>query len=170
MKHAPAPTASDQRGPKWLATQPTIGAPIVVPPSATPTRSAITLPRMDGSVESCMMLFVPLVKVRAAAPLTARAAANHQYPGASAARVQPSPKTPAPIDRDAKPGFFRPAANNAPESEPTAMMEESRPKARASQWKTFTAIVEMKIGKFSPKVPIRNNMTRIALRSGLFHT
>jgi hypothetical protein len=33
---------------------------------------------MDGSVESCMMLFVPLVKVRAAAPPTARAAANHQ--------------------------------------------------------------------------------------------
>ena len=117
-----------------------------------------------------MMLFVPLVKVRAAAPLTARAAANHQYPGASAARAQPSPKTPAPLDRDAKPGFFRPAANNAHESEPAAMMEESRPKARASEWKTFTAIVEMKIGKFSPKVPIRNNMTRIALRSGLFHT
>jgi MFS family permease len=54
--------------------------------------------------------------------------------------------------------------------EPTAMMEESRPKARASEWKTFTAIVEMKIGKFSPKVPIINNMTRIALRSGLLHT
>ena len=96
MKHAPAPTASDERGPKRLATQPPIGATIVNPPSATPTRSAITLPRMDGSVESCMMLFVPLVKVRAAAPLTARAAANHQYLGARAARVQPSPKTPAP--------------------------------------------------------------------------
>jgi hypothetical protein len=35
-----------------------------------PTRSAITLPRIAGSVESCMMLFVPLVKVRAAAPMT----------------------------------------------------------------------------------------------------
>src|ERR1035437_10731193 len=112
-----------------------------------PTRSAITLPRMAASVESCMMLFVPLVKVRAAAPLTARAAANHQYPGASAAREQPSPKTPAPIDRDAKPGFFRPAANNAPESEPTAMMEESRPKARASERKTCMAILEMKMGE-----------------------
>src|ERR1700728_1306298 len=147
-----------------------MGAPIVIPPSATPARSALTLPRMDGSAESCMMLFVPLVKVSAAAPVTARAAANHQYPGASAARVQPSPKTPAPIDRDAKPDFLRPAANNAPESEPTAMMEESRPKARASEWKIFTAIVEMKIGKFSPKVPTRNKMTRIALRSGLLHT
>jgi hypothetical protein len=94
----------------------------------------------------------------------------HKYPGVSAARVQPSAKTPAPIDRDAKPGFFRPAANYAPESESTAMMEESRPKARASERKTFRAIVEIKIGKFSPKVPIKNYMTRIALRSGLLHT
>jgi len=44
-----------------------IGAPIGVPPSAMPTRSAITLPRIAGSVESCMMLFVPLVRVRVAA-------------------------------------------------------------------------------------------------------
>ena len=65
-----------------------------------------------------------------------------QYPGASAARVQPSPKTPAPIDRDAKLDLLRPAADNAPASEPTAMMEESRPKARASECNTFTAIVE----------------------------
>ena len=60
MKPAPPPIPSAQRGPKWLATQPTIGAPIGVPPSAMPTRRAITLPRIAGSVESCMMLFVPL--------------------------------------------------------------------------------------------------------------
>jgi hypothetical protein len=117
-----------------------------------------------------MMLFVPLVKVRAAAPTIMRAAANHQHPGASAARVQPSPKTPAPTKRDAKLGFSRLAANKAPERVPTAMMEESRPKPRASEWKTFTAMVEMKIGKFRPKVPIRNNMIRIALRTGFLHT
>jgi hypothetical protein len=61
-----------------------IGAQIGVPPSAMPTRSAITLPSIAGSVESCMMLFVSLVRVRVAAPLTARAAANHQYPGVRA--------------------------------------------------------------------------------------
>jgi hypothetical protein len=40
-----------------LATQPTAGAPIVILPKATPTRSAITLPRMDGSVASTLNLF-----------------------------------------------------------------------------------------------------------------
>jgi hypothetical protein len=33
---------------------------------------------MAGSVESCIMLLVALVKVNAAAPVTMRAAANHQ--------------------------------------------------------------------------------------------
>ena len=97
-------------------------------------------------------------------------AANHQYPGASAARAQPIPKTPAPAKRDPEPGFSRPAANKAPESVPAAMMEESKPKPRASEWKTFTAMAETKIGKFRPKAPIRNNIIRIALRSGFLHT
>ena len=60
---APAPMASDQRGPDCLATQPKMGAPMVIPPRATPTRRAITLPRMDDSVESCIMLLVPAVRV-----------------------------------------------------------------------------------------------------------
>jgi hypothetical protein len=44
-------------------------------------------------------------------------------------------------------------------------MDDSSPKPRASVWKTPTAMVEMKIGKFSPKVPIRNSMIRVARRS-----
>ena len=36
-----------------------------------------------------------IVKVRAATPINARAAANHQYPGENAASAQPIPKTPA---------------------------------------------------------------------------
>ena len=122
LRAAPIPRA--QRGPKWLATQPTMGAPIGVPPSAMATRRAITLPRIAGSVESCIALLVPLPKVSRAAPMITRAAAKPQYPGAIAARVQPIPKTPAPPKRDGKPGFWRPAANKAPESVPTAMMEE----------------------------------------------
>jgi hypothetical protein len=73
-----APMPSDHLGPKWLATHPTMGAPIEVSPSATATRVAITRPRMFGSVECCIMLFVAFVKVRAATPITARAAANHR--------------------------------------------------------------------------------------------
>jgi hypothetical protein len=48
------PILSAQRGRKWLATHPTIGAPIGVPPSAMATRKAITLPRIAGSAEGCM--------------------------------------------------------------------------------------------------------------------
>jgi hypothetical protein len=41
-----------------------------------PTRSAITRPRMAGSVESCIKLLVALVTVNAAMPMTARLPAN----------------------------------------------------------------------------------------------
>lgn len=67
-----------QRGPYGPATQPTIGAPIGVLPSAIPTRSAITRPRMAGSVESCIRLFVVLVKVNAATPMTTSSPAKNQ--------------------------------------------------------------------------------------------
>ncbi len=50
------------------------------------------------------------------------------------------------------------------------MMEESSPNPRASVWKTSTAMVEMKMGKFKPKVPIRNIMIKMARRSGRPHT
>ena len=45
------------------------------------------------------------------------------------------------------------------------MMEDSSPKPRASVWKTLTAIVDVKIGKLRPNVPIKKSMTRMALRS-----
>src|SRR4051812_3200548 len=53
-----APTPRAQRGPRWSATQPTIGAPMGVPPRATATRNAITRPRMAGSVDNCIRLLV----------------------------------------------------------------------------------------------------------------
>lgn len=37
------------------------------------------------------------------------------------------------------------------------MKDESRSNARASEWNTLTAMVEMKIGKFKPKVPIKQH-------------
>src|ERR1017187_434664 len=113
-KPGAAPIPSDQRGPEWFPTQPTMGAPIDVPPSPTPPRIPIPRPRMVGLVESCIMLFVAFVKVRAATPITARAAANHQYPGENAASVQPIPKTPVPRSSDPKFGLSRPVARSAP--------------------------------------------------------
>ena len=127
-----APIPSDQRGPKWFATQPTMGAPIDAPPSPTPTRIAITRPRMVGLVESCIMLFVAIVKVSVAAPITARVAANHQYPGENAASVQPIPKTPEPRSSVPNCGLSRPAANSAPLIVPIAMIDDRKPNPRAS--------------------------------------
>ena len=75
---AAAPTPSAQRGPNRSATQPTIGAPIGVPPSAMARRIAITRPRMAGSVESCTRLLLELVKVCAETPMTTRARPNSQ--------------------------------------------------------------------------------------------
>ena len=46
------------------------------------------------------MLFVVFVSVNAATPITTKEPANHQYPGDSAASVQPIPKTAAPINND----------------------------------------------------------------------
>lgn len=81
-----------------------------------------------------------------------------------------SPKPLAPPSRRPNAGLSRPAPSNAPAAAPIAMIDKSRPYPRASEWKTSIAIVEMKIRKFRPKVPIRNSMTRIALRSGRPHT
>jgi hypothetical protein len=71
-----------------------------------------------------------------------------------------------PSIRDVNCGRSRLAASSAPDIVPIAIIEDSRPKPRASVWKTPTAMVEVKIGKFKPKVPIRNSITRVALRSG----
>jgi hypothetical protein len=125
---------------------------------------------MVGLVESCIMLFVDIVKVRAATPITARAAANHQYPGENAASVQPIPKNPAPRSSVPKLGLSRPAARSAALIVPIAMIDDSKPNPRASVWKTFTPMVEMKTGKLKPNVPIRKSMTRMDRRSGLAHT
>ena len=75
---AAAPTPSAQRGPNRSAIQPTIGAPIGVPPSAMARRIAITRPRMAGSVDSCIRLLLELVMVSADTPMTTRVPPNSQ--------------------------------------------------------------------------------------------
>ena len=75
---AVAPTRSDQRGPKWSATQPTSGAPIGVPPRVIASRIAITRPRMTGSVANCIRLLVELLKVSADTPMITSVTPNSQ--------------------------------------------------------------------------------------------
>ena len=57
-------------------------------------------------------------------------------------------------------GRSRRAASSAPATEPIAMTEESRPNSPAPCWNWMRAIVEMKIGKFKPIVPIRKIITK----------
>src|SRR5258708_4839010 len=75
---AAAPTPSDQRGPKWSATHPTIGAPMGVAPRAIANRMAITRPRITGSVANCIRLLVELLKVSADTPMITSMAPNSQ--------------------------------------------------------------------------------------------
>ena len=68
----------DQRGPHWSATQPAIGAPSGVPPSAMPMRMAMTRPRKGGGVVNCINALLELRKVSMATPTSASAAPNSQ--------------------------------------------------------------------------------------------
>ena len=64
------------------------------------------------------------------------------------------------------PGFSRRAESSAPATDPIAIIDVSNPNSLAPAWNTPTAMVEMKIGKLMPNVPIKNSITRIALMSG----
>ncbi len=88
----------------------------------------------------------------------------------TAAIPKPAAMTPAAANRRVTCGLARLAASKAPATVPTAMIDESNPYWPAPVWKTVTDIVEMKIGKFSPNVPYKNNMSSTAFRSGRFAT
>ena len=78
VAHANPATRRTDRGPHVCAIQPRTGAPIGVPPTATATRKAMTLPRIAGSLANCMKLLVDVVKVTAAAPISTSAAPKSQ--------------------------------------------------------------------------------------------
>ena len=71
-----APTPSAHRGPNVSATHPTKGAPMGVAPTAMARNSAMTRPRISGSVESWMVLFAVVVKVCADSPMMTSAPPN----------------------------------------------------------------------------------------------
>jgi len=50
------------------------------------------------------------------------------------------------------------------------MIDDKSPNCPAPAWKTVTHIVEMKIEEFSPNVPIKNSINKIARKSGRFQT
>src|SRR6202022_2799973 len=133
-----APRPNAQRGPNLSATQPTIGAPIGVQPSAIARRIAMTRPRITGSVDNCIRLLVEFEKVKAETPMITRAQPNSQVSGAIAASVQPNPKIAAPTTSSAKRGFSRPAASSAPAIVPIAMIEVKKPYWLAPPGKTLT--------------------------------
>ena len=75
-----------------------------------------------------MMLFVPLVKVRAAAPTDHERCRKPPVSRSECGQCPAQPEDAAPSSQDLILAFFGQLTNNAPESVPTAMMEESRPK------------------------------------------
>jgi hypothetical protein len=53
----------------------------------------------------------------------------------------------------------RRAERSAPATEPTAIIDVKKPNLPAPAWNALTAIVEMKIGKLMPNVPIKKKIT-----------
>ena len=62
-----------------------------MPPNATVKKSAMTRPRMTGSIDSCTVLFAIVVKVCADTPMMTRASPKNPELGMIAASAQPSP-------------------------------------------------------------------------------
>ena len=127
---------------------------------------AITRPRTTGGVDSCTVPFAVVIRVCDASPTRARARPKSQNDGMRAAATHPNPKIAVEMKRKLSRGFSRWAESSAPITEPTAMTEESTPNSAAPWWKTTVDIVEMKIGKLRPKVPIRKTITRMTMMSG----
>ena len=88
----------------------------------------------------------------------------------TAATAQPAPNAAAPPHASVKRGASRPAASSDPAIVPTAMAENSSPYCPAPAPNTLTAMVEMKIVKFSPNVPTRPSIASTASRSGRAQT
>ena len=129
----------------------------------------MTRPRMAGSVESCMMLLVPLVKIITAAPVSMRAAANHQYPGASAARASRGRR------RLLRRGERRGLAGWAGGEEGSGKRADGhdggeQAEAAGVGVEDADGHGRDEDGEVEAEVPIRTSMMRIARRSGLLQT
>jgi len=123
-----APTPRAQRGPKLSATQPTIGAPIGVPPSPMPMRSAITRPRIAGSSKSCNQAVRRVGESEGGHADDDQGGAEQANSfGADARQLRSrSPKTAAPTSNEPNCGLLRPAPIRAPQTVPMAMIDDQR--------------------------------------------
>ena len=132
--------------------------------------SAMTRPRIAGFTVVCTMAFAVVMNTREANPMSASDTANDSNVGMSAEIAAATPKSP-----DAKKivrirGRSCRAEMSAPVTEPIAMTELSRPNSPAPRWKVIVVMVEVKIAKFIPKVPMMNTMSRMTTMAGFVRT
>jgi hypothetical protein len=99
-------------------------------------------------------------------PITGVQMANSRYDGSRPATISVSPKVIAAMITSRCRIRPRRAARRAPDSEPIARVVPSRPYSPAPLWNTSVAIRAEVIWKFRPKVPAKNTMVRISIRSG----
>lgn len=121
---------------------------------------------MTGSTEPCTSAFAVFMAVSAKKPTAMFAMAYDQKSGATDDTSSATPKSRLEMSSTRKRARSRRADMSAPESEPIARIELSRPKASASRWNSSVDIVARKTGKLKPKVPSRNTATRTAMMSG----
>ncbi len=87
---------------------------------------------------------------------------KEMYDGSTPATISATPKPAADPSSNLSRTFGRRAASSAPESEPIASAEASRPNSPAPLPNSSVAIRAEVIWKFMPKVPAKKTTTRIS--------
>ncbi len=101
--------------------------------------SAMTRPRMAGSVAIWTEVFAVTLIVRPKTPIGTMSSANSQKDGTSAATTSRTPKARAATTSSRMRAVPRRAASSAPATEPTAISVLKRLYAPAPAWKTSSA-------------------------------
>ncbi|OLE25520.1 MAG: hypothetical protein AUG44_15865 [Actinobacteria bacterium 13_1_20CM_3_71_11] len=130
------PTQMLARGPNASANQPTSGAPTGLVPRNATTYSAMTRPRISGSVPSCTRWLAAWARKICTKPVGTRIAAVSRYVGMSPDSVPSTPKPTAAPSTSHTEGRTR---RRVLASAPAAIAVVSRPNVTAPVWNTFFA-------------------------------
>ena len=106
------------------------------------------------------------MRIRADIPTGTNMRAKVAYVGMTDARLVKTPKAKVAATTSRGRGRSRRAANKAPVSEPTAMIDPSRPNSPAPLLNTDVAISAIVIWKLNAKVPTKPTMAIIRTMSG----
>src|SRR5690606_12647189 len=124
----------------------------------------------DGFTVVCTAAFAVVMNDSDVTPTRISEAAKVSNVGMSAEARQAIPKSTAEEKMMRIRGRSLRADRRAPVTDPIAITEVSSPNSPAPLWNSTVAMVEMKIEKLKPNVPIRLTMIMITTMDGRFRT